>query len=116
MVRQDWFLKAIAARPDFFLFGEQPQQQFPTFLHSESGSISTDMCPTACGRAYTPNKVSNLSLRETPAHAKGTIVQPPAAMVRQDWFLKAIAARPDFFLFGDWRTMAAGGWTIVPLA
>jgi hypothetical protein len=30
--RQDWFLKAIAARPDFFLFGEQPQQQFPTFL------------------------------------------------------------------------------------
>lgn len=38
---------------------------------------------------------------ETPAHAKGTIVQPPAAMVRQDWFLKAIAARPDFFLFGN---------------
>jgi hypothetical protein len=43
-----------------------------TFLHSESGSISTDMCPTACGRAYTPNKVSNLSLREKPTQRTDT--------------------------------------------
>lgn len=43
-----------------------------TFLHSESGSISIDMCPTACGCAYTPNKVSNLSLREKPTQRTDT--------------------------------------------
>ncbi|KWU42710.1 hypothetical protein RHOSPDRAFT_20722, partial [Rhodotorula sp. JG-1b] len=59
------------------------------------------------------------------AHAKGTIVQPPAAMVRQDWFLKAIAARPDFFLFvghmsvdiepdSEWRKVIAAVRAVHP--
>ncbi|POY76504.1 calcineurin family phosphoesterase [Rhodotorula taiwanensis] len=33
------------------------------------------------------------------AHAQGTIVQPPSAMVREPWFQEAISTPPDFFLF-----------------
>ncbi|GAA5873619.1 hypothetical protein JCM3774_004993 [Rhodotorula dairenensis] len=52
------------------------------------------------------------------AHAPGTVVQPPSAMVREKWFRESIAARPDFFLFvghmsvdiepdSEWRLVVA---------
>ncbi|GAA6063865.1 hypothetical protein JCM10212_003556 [Sporobolomyces blumeae] len=50
------------------------------------------------------------------AHAPGITVQKPSDMVEEEWFLEAIADRPDFFLFAghmsvriepdsEWRTI-----------